>query len=88
MGLILYIVLRPSSYLAFAFFISSSSKNKMKKQKLSLVDWETGRQILEEARVHQKILAFYSSILGGITIEPALMTVPIDDHMVHRGHAV
>src|SRR3970282_2876274 len=32
--------------------------------------------------------AMYSSILGGIVTEPALMVVPLDDHMVHRGHAV
>jgi 4-amino-4-deoxychorismate lyase len=30
----------------------------------------------------------YSSILGGIVTDPALMVVPLDDHMVHRGHAV
>lgn len=33
-------------------------------------------------------LAFYSSILGGLVTDPALMTVPMDEHMVHRGHAV
>ena len=33
-------------------------------------------------------LAFYSSRLGGITLDPALMVVPMDDHLVHRGHAV
>jgi 4-amino-4-deoxychorismate lyase len=32
--------------------------------------------------------AMYSSALGGIVTDPALMVVPIDDHMVHRGHAV
>src|SRR3970282_1944400 len=32
--------------------------------------------------------AMYSSILGGIVTDPALMVVPLDDHMVHRGHAV
>jgi 4-amino-4-deoxychorismate lyase len=30
----------------------------------------------------------YSGILGGIVTDPALMVVPLDDHMVHRGHAV
>jgi 4-amino-4-deoxychorismate lyase len=30
----------------------------------------------------------YSSILGGIVTDPALMVLPLDDHMVHRGHAV
>ncbi|XP_077212482.1 D-amino-acid transaminase, chloroplastic-like [Tasmannia lanceolata] len=32
--------------------------------------------------------AMYSSIIGGITLDPALMVIPIDDHMVHRGHGV
>jgi 4-amino-4-deoxychorismate lyase len=32
--------------------------------------------------------AMYSSVLGGIITDPALMIVPLDDHMVHRGHAV
>jgi len=60
----------------------------MKRQKISLVDLEAGAKILREAKVPQKVLAFYSSVLGGITTERALMTVPIDDHIVHRGHAV
>jgi len=34
------------------------------------------------------MLAFYSSVLGGIVTDPALMVLPIDDHMAHRGHAV
>lgn len=41
--------------------------------------------------VHPKsgnFYAMYSSILGGIVTDPALMVVPLDDHMVHRGHAV
>jgi 4-amino-4-deoxychorismate lyase len=33
-------------------------------------------------------LAMYSSHLGGIVTEPWLMSVPIDDHMVHRGDGV
>lgn len=33
-------------------------------------------------------LAMYSSWLGGIVREPELMSVPIDDHMVHRGDGV
>lgn len=32
--------------------------------------------------------AFYSSELRGIVTDPALMMVHVDDHMVHRGHAV
>ena len=32
--------------------------------------------------------AMYSSWLGGIVTDPALMLIPIDDHMVHRGDGV
>ena len=41
--------------------------------------------------VHSKaanFYAMYSSVLGGIVTDPALMVLPFDDHMVHRGHAV
>lgn len=31
--------------------------------------------------------SFYSSLVGGVVTDPALMVLPIDDHMVHRGHA-
>ncbi|XWS10989.1 hypothetical protein CRYUN_Cryun38cG0045300 [Craigia yunnanensis] len=32
--------------------------------------------------------AMYSSIFGGIILDPAMMVIPIDDHMVHRRHGV
>jgi 4-amino-4-deoxychorismate lyase len=35
-----------------------------------------------------KYSAFYSSQLGGIVTDPALMVIPFDDHMVHRGHGI
>ena len=35
-----------------------------------------------------KYVAFYSSQLGGIVTDPALMVIPFDDHMVHRGHGI
>src|SRR6187551_3813257 len=41
--------------------------------------------------IHDKaanFYAMYSSVLGGIVTDPALMVLPLDDHMVHRGHAV
>lgn len=43
------------------------------------------------AAVHPKAKNFYSmysSILGGIVTDPALMVLPLDDHIVHRGHGV
>jgi len=35
-----------------------------------------------------KYAAFYSSQLGGVVTDPALMVLPFDDHMVHRGHGI
>ena len=37
---------------------------------------------------HDGYWAMYSSVYGGIVTHPALMLVPIDDHMVHRGDGV
>ncbi len=34
---------------------------------------------------HAEYYAMYSSWWGGVTTEPNLMVVPVDDHMVHRG---
>src|SRR6187397_2004947 len=40
------------------------------------------------ARQPVKFSAFYSSQLSGIVTDPALMVIPFDDHMVHRGHGI
>jgi 4-amino-4-deoxychorismate lyase len=40
------------------------------------------------ARQPVNYYAFYSSQLGGIVTDPALMVLPFDDHMVHRGHGI
>ena len=40
------------------------------------------------AKQQVKYTAFYSSQLGGIVTDPALMVIPFDDHMVHRGHGI
>ncbi|XP_065851122.1 D-amino-acid transaminase, chloroplastic isoform X2 [Euphorbia lathyris] len=42
----------------------------------------------EKKRGKQQYLAMYSSLFGGITTDPAAMVIPMDDHMVHRGHGV
>ena len=34
------------------------------------------------------MLALFSSYLGGVITDPALMSLPLDDHLVHRGHGV
>jgi 4-amino-4-deoxychorismate lyase len=40
------------------------------------------------ARQPVNFWAFYSSQLGGIVTDPALMVLPFDDHIVHRGHGI
>ena len=40
------------------------------------------------ARQPVQYWAFYSTQLGGIVTDPALMVIPFDDHMVHRGHGI
>jgi 4-amino-4-deoxychorismate lyase len=58
-----------------------------------------GLQILSEGEVIDRLkalrakqpvkyTAFYSSQLQGIVTDPALMVLPFDDHMVHRGHGI
>lgn len=42
----------------------------------------------EKTKGKQQFLAMYSSIFGGITTNVAAMVIPMDDHMVHRGHGV
>jgi len=32
--------------------------------------------------------AMYNSLVGGVTTDPELMTIPIHDHAVVRGHAI
>lgn len=33
-------------------------------------------------------LAMYSGVFGGVVTDPALMVIPIDDHIVHRGDGI
>jgi branched-chain amino acid aminotransferase len=43
----------------------------------------------DQAKPWQKdYLAMYSSLWGGITRDPELMVIPMDDHLVHRGDGV
>ncbi|HSF06977.1 MAG TPA: aminotransferase class IV [Methylomirabilota bacterium] len=53
----------------------------------------TADEVVEQLRALRtrqpvKFWAFYSSQLGGIVTDPALMVIPFDDHMVHRGHGI
>ena len=57
---------------------------------LPILDTDAALQALRDLRAKQpvKYSAFYSSQLGGIVTDPALMVIPFDDHMVHRGHGI
>lgn len=49
---------------------------------------ERMRTSRESHKAKQLYLAMYSSVFGGITTDTAAMVIPMDDHMVHRGHGV
>lgn len=57
---------------------------------LPILDVEKVLANLHDLRQMQpvKFSAFYSSHLGGVVTDPALMVIPFDDHIVHRGHGV
>ncbi len=57
---------------------------------LKTIDFSNYLAVLESGRKpwQGKYFAMYSSVLGGVVLEPLLMQVPIDDHLVHRGDGV
>ena len=58
--------------------------------RLPVLDADAVLASLRALRMRQPVQfdAFYSSQLGGIVTDPALMVLPFDDHMVHRGHGI
>lgn len=44
--------------------------------------WGKARPLADYQRAYY---AMYSSVWDAITLEPGLMTIPLDDHLVHRG---
>lgn len=57
---------------------------------LRVLSADEALESLRQLRTTQpvKFSAFYSSQLGGVVTDPALMVLPFDDHMVHRGHGI
>lgn len=58
-----------------------------------LIEILSDAKAIDELKKHKysaqnSYFAMYSSWLGGITKNPNLMVVPVDDHMVHRGDGV
>ena len=60
------------------------------KQGLSILTGSEWLARLAAARhaLRDEFYAMYSGLTGGITTDPALMSVPADDHLVHRGDGV
>ena len=52
--------------------------------------WQIFARLQDEARDNRfkDFRSMYSSVFGGITTDVAAMVLPLDDHMVHRGHSV
>ena len=62
----------------------------MLRTSLRLLTTDDTIEALRRLRTRQPVAfwAFYSSQLGGVVTDPALMVLPFDDHMVHRGHGI
>ena len=58
--------------------------------KIPVLDAQKWLEKMNENRVglDAKFYAMYSSLVGGIVTDPALMTIPMDDHLVHRGDGI
>ncbi len=56
-------------------------------KRFSLEDWPQLASHLRQP-YHGNYFALYSSLYGGVVTDPVLMTLPLDDHMVHRGDGV
>eukprot|EP00250_Pteridium_aquilinum_P006236 c16194_g1_i1 orf=308-1600(-) len=71
---------------------ASLSAGKMEQHSIPVLSTEEAMSKLkanvQNSTQHESYGAMYSSVLEGITTDAALMVLPIDDHMVHRGHGV
>ena len=56
-------------------------------KQFSISDWPALAAALRHP-YQDGYFAMYSSLYGGIVTDPALMLLPIDDHMVHRGDGI
>ncbi|CAA2959766.1 D-amino-acid transaminase, chloroplastic [Olea europaea subsp. europaea] len=86
-----------------SFSRSNTVKNSSQTQSPAEIEWTqisdvpllSSAEVIERLRTSretykskQQYLAMFSSVFGGITTDPAVMVIPLDDHMVHRGHGV
>ncbi|XP_062180851.1 D-amino-acid transaminase, chloroplastic-like isoform X1 [Phragmites australis] len=67
--------------------------DRMKGEDHQVPVYASGSQVLQKLQekwefTKQWYPAMYSSVIGGIILDQSMMAIPIDDHMVHRGHGV
>ncbi|KAG2650069.1 hypothetical protein PVAP13_1NG189319 [Panicum virgatum] len=88
----------PNYFLSYDSFFSRLYKGKQRRVRgqrtcITKLNWQ-GLLSIQTMSLsclslrNQNYMAMYSSIFGGITKDPSAMVIPIDDHMVHRGHGV
>jgi 4-amino-4-deoxychorismate lyase len=54
---------------------------------LDPMQWTLALQA-KRSKVQHKYLAFYSSYLQAISTDASVFSIPLDDHLIHRGHGV
>ncbi len=71
----------------YACYISTMAVNT---RAVPILDEKQALAELRALRSRQPVeyAAFYSSQFKGIVTDPALMVLPFDDHIVHRGHGI
>ena len=78
-------MLRLSGRVSGGIFATGSSSSNMAVTSRLLFVAQAARRLQRASHPGKvDLLAFYSSVLGGIVRDPGLMAVHIDDHMVHR----
>ncbi|CAL5097681.1 unnamed protein product [Urochloa decumbens] len=78
----------PRSDISVCVFLGFSGEDRQQ-----VPVYASGTQVLQKLQekwksTQQPYPAMYSSVVGGIILDPSMMAIPIDDHMVHRGHGV
>ena len=68
--------------------VSGESPEGLRPAQRILSPAEAFERMTARRRGKRGCYAMFSSYLGGVVTDPEVMTVPLDDHMVHRGHGV
>ncbi|XP_027082878.1 D-amino-acid transaminase, chloroplastic-like isoform X1 [Coffea arabica] len=89
---LVHIQLKPSLAIKNSYQTESSTESTVLSSEVPILSCSEAIERLRTSRETYKskeqYLAMYSSVFGGITTDPSAMVIPMDDHMVHRGHGV